>query len=213
MMSVERVVVGRFEANCYVVSAGFDAVVIDPGGDPESILHELQEADSTARAVLGTHAHYDHVAAALPLVERLDAPFHLHPGDRHLLERVNLYGALFLGEPPIAVPPVAVELTDGMLLRFGGLDCRVVHVPGHTPGSVCFEIGGTLFTGDTLTAVDTGRTDLPGGDADALRRSLSDLSFRYPPSTAIHPGHGPSTTLGRALATAQATDANRAACS
>jgi glyoxylase-like metal-dependent hydrolase (beta-lactamase superfamily II) len=123
----------------------------------------------------------------------------LHPGDRDLLRRANFYGTMLMGEEPITIPTVDVELADGMTLQFGSLELRVVHTPGHTPGSVCFEAAGELFTGDTVMAEHLGRTDLPGGDRGVLAESLHMLAERYPPDTRLHPGHGAPTLLGDVL--------------
>lgn len=198
-MRVARIENGRWRANCYVVSRGTDAVVIDPGGDVERIDAHVAERSLSPRAVLATHAHYDHVAAATEVVGRYGAPLHAHPADGELLRRINLYGALFLGEDPIRPPELDVELADGMELRFGELEVGVVHTPGHSPGSVCLLIGGELFTGDTLMASQLGRTDLAGGDRDALETSLALLGRRFPPETTVRPGHGEAAVLGELL--------------
>jgi hydroxyacylglutathione hydrolase len=197
---VARIVTGRWKENCYVVSApGGDTVVIDPGGELERIQAHVAERGLTVHAVVNTHAHYDHLGAVVAVGERYGAPFHLHPADEDLLRRANFYRTLFLGEESIPIPSVDAELADGAGLRFGSLELGVVHTPGHTPGSVCLECDGELFTGDTVMAEHLGRTDLPGGDRELLLASVALLAERYPVETLLYPGHGESSGLGDVL--------------
>jgi hydroxyacylglutathione hydrolase len=194
-----RIVTGTWKQNCYVLSVGSDAVVIDPGGEFQQIREHVTAARLRVHAVINTHAHYDHLGAVVPVVEEYGVPFHLHPADEHLLVRANFYRTLFLGVEPIQIPRVDLELRDGMSLPFGELQITVLHTPGHTPGSVCFECAGELFTGDTLMAKHVGRTDLPGGERELLLSSIERLSAQYPPEATIHPGHGRSASLGDVL--------------
>jgi hydroxyacylglutathione hydrolase len=197
---VESIVTGRWKENCYVASSpAGDAVVIDPGGELDRIKAHVAEGDLRVHAVLNTHAHYDHLGAVVPVCETYGVPFHLHPADEDLLRRANFYRTLFLGEESIRIPSVDAELADGTLLRFGSLEVGVAHTPGHTPGSVCFECDGELFTGDTVMAEHLGRTDLPGGDRELLLRSVTLLAERHPSETLLHPGHGEQARLGEVL--------------
>jgi glyoxylase-like metal-dependent hydrolase (beta-lactamase superfamily II) len=197
---VARIVTGRWKENCYVVAGpGGDAIVIDPGGELAQIQAHVVERDLRVHAVLNTHAHYDHLGAVVPVVEQYGAPFHLHPADEDLLRRANFYRRLFLGEESIRIPSVDRELADGEQLSFGSLEVGVVHTPGHTPGSVCFECDGELFTGDTVMAKHLGRTDLPGGDRDLLMASVALIAERYPEGTRLSPGHGEAAELGEVL--------------
>jgi hydroxyacylglutathione hydrolase len=199
MLTIETIVSGRWKENCYVISNDGDAVVIDPGGAFPQVQEHVAAAQLHVHAVINTHAHFDHLGAATAVVKEYSAPFHLHPADSDLLRRANFYGTLFMGEEPINIPEVEVELSDGMPLRFGSLELEVVHTPGHTPGGVCFETAAGLFTGDTVMAEHLGRTDLPGGDRAVLAASLQLLSERYPPETPLHPGHGAPALLGEVL--------------
>ncbi len=200
-LDVHRVVTGRLEENSYVVvHQSGDAIVIDPGEDFDRIAEHLADPGIDLRAVLATHAHYDHVAAAAALVDAYAVPFYLHPADEPLLRRANFYRTLVHGEPAIVVPHVDASLVDREALRFGDLEVVVVHTPGHTHGSVCLGVGETLFTGDVLLAGAGGRTDLPGGDEVALQASIARLADEWLPGTRIHPGHGASMPLGQALA-------------
>lgn len=200
MAHVARIVTGRWKENCYVASsADGDAIVLDPGGELAQIQAHVAERGLRVHGVLNTHAHYDHLGAVVPVVEQYGAGFHLHPADEDLLRRANFYRTLFLGEESIQIPTVDSPLSDGARLRFGSLEVRVLHTPGHTPGSVCFECDGELFTGDTVMARHLGRTDLPGGDRELLLASVALLAERYPAETLLRPGHGEPAALGDVL--------------
>jgi hydroxyacylglutathione hydrolase len=190
MSDVACFVNGGLQENCYVVARGADAAIVDPGGAVEDVAAHVARHGLNVRAVLATHAHPDHVAAAATVVEAYRVPFHLHPADERLLARASFYRQVLHGEEPIEVPGVDVSLADVSRLCFGALEVEVIHTPGHTPGGVCFRVGGDVFTGDTLGPDHIGRTDLPGGDREALDRSLAELAARCPPDAAIRPGHG-----------------------
>lgn len=151
-------------------------------------------------AVLATHAHHDHVGAASELLDSYDVPFAVHSGDDFVLKRLNLARFALSRLEPVPVPPIDIDLAEVTRLRFAALDAKVLHTPGHTPGSVCFEIGGALFTGDTLLSAEPGRTDFPGGDSRALRASIAGLTDAYPPRTPLLPGHGEPGALADAVA-------------
>lgn len=187
-------------SNCYVVAhASGDAIVVDPGCALEPIAGHVGARDLRVHAVVATHGHHDHVVSAAAVVEACDAPFHLHPADARQLPRANFVRAL-IGLDRMRVPSVDRDLADRATLGFGSLEVTVTHTPGHTPGSVCLAAGDELFTGDTLMAVEAGRTDLHGGDGEALERSVALLAALYPPDTTVRPGHGPAAALGDALA-------------
>jgi hydroxyacylglutathione hydrolase len=199
-MTVHRIVSGSLATNCYLVaSEDGDAAIVDPGGGAAEIAARVRDEGLRVRALLATHAHDDHVAATAELADRFDVPFHLHPADGPLLLRANLYRKLVRSEPAMPIPVVDVELPDSGCLHFGALEVEVLHTPGHTAGSVCFEIDGELFTGDTIGAGGLGRTDLPGGDRAQRDESVLALAASYPASTTLRPGHGESVALGVAL--------------
>jgi hydroxyacylglutathione hydrolase len=202
--AVERVVADRWEQNCYIVTSGVDAVVIDPGDNAEQIVEHIDAARLRLHAILATHGHHDHVGAVAALADTYEAPFAIHSADRRTLARVNLSRHVFHRLEPIRIPPIDIDLSTTTMLRFGHLEIASCHTPGHSPGSVCLGIGAHLFTGDTIFASHAGRTDLPEGDRDALRASLHLLAERYPEATRIWPGHGEPALLGDALARAAA---------
>lgn len=204
-VAVDRIAAGPWAQNCFVVAAGTgDAVVIDPGGQAERIVEAVEAGRLRLHAVLVTHGHHDHIGALPAVVEACGVPFGIHSGDARVLGRANFSRFAFHGLEPIEIPPVGIDLAAETALRFGALEVAVVHTPGHTPGGVCFEAGGELFTGDTLLANDPTGARLPESDPEVLRESVRRLAEAYPPDTVIHPGHGDPTVLGDAVAAAQA---------
>jgi glyoxylase-like metal-dependent hydrolase (beta-lactamase superfamily II) len=199
--AVSRIPGGPWEQSCYVVAAeSGDAVVIDPGGEPEQVRARVEADRLTVHAVLATHGHHDHLGALAELVDAYDVPFGIHSAEAKVLRRVNFHRFVLHKLGPIAIPAIGLDLASATTLRFGDLEVGVVHTPGHTPGSVCFEIGGELFTGDTLMATRPGPTDMRGSDGDALAASIAMLRERYPPTIRLRPGHGEPGTLGEAVA-------------
>ncbi|PIQ25805.1 MBL fold metallo-hydrolase [bacterium (Candidatus Blackallbacteria) CG17_big_fil_post_rev_8_21_14_2_50_48_46] len=191
--------VGLLQCNCSIVSdpETREALIIDPGGDAPKILDYLKENQLKARYLLHTHAHFDHVGATRELKETLGAEILLHPEDLFLYDQVPMQGALF-GLQLEATTPTDRPLEDEMEICFGKQTTRILHTPGHTPGSVCFHFEGHeshLFSGDTLFKGGIGRTDLWGGSQETLMRSIHRRLLCLDESTQIYPGHGPQSTL------------------
>ena len=204
---------GSFGTNCYVAAtgAGEQCVVVDPGQDAVGPLADvLREHRLTPAAVLVTHGHIDHMWSVLPVCGAHGVPAYVHPADRARLADplaslpADWVEALGLAGIRFAEPDDVREIGDGATLELAGLDLRVDHAPGHTAGSVAFvaERGGPdgeplMYAGDLLFAGSIGRTDLAGGDPDAMRRSLADVVLGADDATIVLPGHGPRTTIGR----------------
>lgn len=198
-MEIRRIVNGKWEENCYIVSDGQDAVIIDPGGNFEELKEYINGNGLKAWAVINTHAHFDHIVSVADVVDAFKCPFYLHSADKRLLRSANLYMSLFMGEAPIRVPVVDRELDNTALpLVFGNLRIEVMHTPGHTDGGVCFLIGDHLFTGDTLMKGSIGRLDLPGGNKEKMKTSLQKI-VSMPNGLKIYPGHGETSTIAAEL--------------
>jgi hydroxyacylglutathione hydrolase len=197
-MKLAAVQVGITQTNCYVVGCEEtrEGVVIDPGGHPERILKAIEESGLAIRYVLNTHCHFDHMQANAEIVAATGAPLALHPAELPILELKG--GAALFGLSEIESPMPDVELEDGQELEVGTLRFRVLHTPGHSPGSVTFYLAqeGAAFDGDVLFAGGVGRTDLPGGDWNALKRSIREVLFKLPDETVLYPGHMTKTTVG-----------------
>lgn len=190
-MNIETLPVGELATNCYLICGEDrpDALLIDPGAEPEAIKAAL--GTRKPAAILLTHGHFDHIGA-LPAFPGV--PVYMHPADALMLtdNELNAGESFGFSFPPLTALPRFVQ--EGTELTLAGLEIRVMHLPGHTPGGAGYLIGNALFTGDTLFHRGYGRTDLPGGDFAALRSSLRRL-FKLDKDYQIYPGHGPATTI------------------
>ncbi len=189
------------EVNCYILSKGKGAVIIDPGAfrpaETDALCLYLAREGLTPEAVLLTHTHYDHVAGVPALLEKWPGlPVYLAAEDRPLLEGTgNLFTMLWHGH---FEPFPTLDLHDGDALDIAGIHFEVIATPGHTPGCVCYHVPEEklVFTGDTLFAGTIGRTDLEGGDYDSLIRSIMEKLIWLDPDTVIYPGHGRPSDIG-----------------
>lgn len=192
------------QTNTYVLAAepGGPGVVVDAPPDPDAVLALTGEARVSPVALLLTHGHVDHTGGAGTVASRTGARAYVHPDDDFLtLDPRSQLRMLFGMVPPgdFAPPSELAHLKDGETLDLAGLALEVVHTPGHTPGHCCFrmESEGLLLSGDQLFAGSFGRTDLPGGDLNALAASMRDRVMTLPDDTRVLPGHGPETTVGQ----------------
>lgn len=197
--------------NCFVVAAGpgEQCVVVDPGvGVGPQLAEIVAQHRLHPVAVLLTHGHLDHTFSVLPVCQAAGVPAFIHPADRAQLTDPWSGMGLQVGSPlfgtsglTFAEPDDVRELTDGAPVSLAGLEFLVRHTPGHTGGSVVFAVDTpaepVLFSGDVLFAGSIGRTDLPGGSADAMQTSLRTVILPLADATVVHPGHGPSTTMSR----------------
>jgi hydroxyacylglutathione hydrolase len=188
---------GPFECNCTVLACGDtkDAVVIDPGGEVERIAQIVDQYDLTVRAIIHTHAHLDHIYCTRDVREAHGGTVCLHKGDAFLYDGFAMQAAMF-GWKVGGTTPVERWIEHGDEIEMGKRKLCVVHTPGHTPGSVCFEVEGLLFSGDTLFRRSIGRTDLPGGDSKLIQQSIRERLYTRDLDTLVIPGHGPTTKLG-----------------
>jgi hydroxyacylglutathione hydrolase len=197
-MFVKCLEVGALQANCYLLGCEetMEGIVIDPGGETPLIISEIKAMELKLKYIVNTHGHIDHVAGNRGLKETTGASLAIHPLDAPLL--TSLQGGLtFLFGSSSPGPPADMLLEEGDEVRFGKVVLRVLHTPGHTPGGISLLGEGMVFTGDTLFNLGIGRTDLPGGDFQTLMDSIKTKLFTLPEETAVYPGHGPATTIGR----------------
>ncbi len=195
---VHRFVVQPFAENTYVLADGDarECVLIDPGGEEDAILALLANEKWTAKAILNTHAHPDHVGGAARLQRELAIPFYLHPRDTFLLDGLGEFCDA-LGIPAMEAPRVDHALAEGETFMLGAHAIRVLETPGHSPGSVSLLAGEILFSGDALFEGSIGRTDLPGGSLPILLRSIREKILTLSDETQVLSGHGEATTVGR----------------
>ena len=181
-MNIQKLTLGLYQTNIYILSNDTEAVVIDPGYEPDIILDALEGKE--LKAILLTHGHFDHVGAVKELVAETGCKVYIHAADLSLPPMITagqLYYTHTYAEGDTVCP---IE----------GAQIAVLHPPGHTPGSVCLILGDRMFSGDTLFEGSCGRMDLPGGDQLQMHQSLNRL-VSLQADYHIHPGHGGSTTL------------------
>ncbi len=195
-MIIERLEVGPFASNCYIVGteSSKEGIIIDPGAEAKRILKRVDDLELEVRVIVLTHAHIDHIGALKEVKEATDAEIAIHAEDASSLQGrslSNLFGLVF---PP---PPPADRLLKGDdSIDVGDLHLLVLHTPGHTPGGICLLGEGVLFSGDTLFNSGIGRFDMPGGNGSQLMNSIHTKLMVLPDSTVVYPGHGQETTIG-----------------
>ncbi|MEW5919497.1 MAG: MBL fold metallo-hydrolase [Bacillota bacterium] len=195
-MLLEALEVGPFMANCYLVACPQtrECIVIDPGSEAPVIIRKVRDLALKVRYIINTHAHIDHIGANGEVSAAFNAPLLGHRADLPLFRSRASSLALHTGQGELKEPDRFVQ--EGETLALGQLHVKVLETPGHSPGGISLEIGGALFTGDTLFAASIGRTDLPGGSYKGLIRSIKEKLLVYPDETDVYPGHGPPTTIG-----------------
>ena len=187
---------GALQTNCYVVDAGANAVVVDPGGDPAPVLAYLNENRLTLSHILLTHLHFDHTFGVAPLVRETGAEVLASPADDYMLETDLGRGGVW-GLPEVEAFRHAPLAPGDPALPVG--ECKVLATPGHTPGGLSFYFPGlaSVCVGDTLFARSVGRTDFPGGNHQQLIDSIVQRLWPMGDQTVFIPGHGPESTFGR----------------
>jgi glyoxylase-like metal-dependent hydrolase (beta-lactamase superfamily II) len=195
-VNVRTITVGAFQENSYLVvdEDSQHAVIVDPGGEPQKLIGEIERSKATLDAIWITHAHVDHVGAIASVKERWNVPVYLHPADRRLYEAAGRQAEVY-GVPFEEPPAPDQEFVDGQLLKLGNAEMSVMHAPGHSPGHVVIHGNGIALVGDCLFAGSIGRTDLPMSNPQQLSESLKKIAS-LPPETVVYPGHGPDTTIG-----------------
>lgn len=221
----EIIPVGMLQCNCSILGdpETHEAIVIDPGDEVERILSLIAKHKLKVTAIVSTHAHIDHVGGLKKLHDVTHAPVLMNEGDLDLYRAMDIQSQ-FLGIAPPPLAKIDNLLAEGDVVRWGGYEARVLHTPGHTPGSVSLYLpfaerneegnrlapaqsaqksrGGDddsaawLFAGDTLFAGSIGRTDLWGGSFPEIIRSIRSKLLALPEDTIVFPGHGLTTTLG-----------------
>jgi len=221
-LDVRSFTVGPVQENAYIVrpAGAPDAVLVDPGEEPERLLRAIEDLAVKIEAILITHCHFDHIGAVAPLARATGAPVYCPEIERPILADIMRW-VPYEGFGPYESYEADHTLSGGERLTLAGLDIDVLLTPGHSPGHLTYAIaltpapaGGAeppastragaeraLLSGDVLFQGSVGRTDLPGGDWPTLERSLGRLLDTFAPQTIVYPGHMGVTTLARELAT------------
>ncbi|MDR0471997.1 MAG: MBL fold metallo-hydrolase [Nitrososphaerota archaeon] len=189
-MLIETFSVGMLSTNCYLVSCSEtkEAIIIDPGLDSlfeaKLITDYIDQAGLKIKYILNTHGHSDHISGDSILQKKYGVSICIHPQDVCFLADIDTQGQ-----------PVHILLDEGSLVKFGGETLKVLHTPGHTPGSICLISEQVVFTGDTLFAGTIGRTDFPEGSHSDMIKSLHKIEA-LPDSLWVYPGHGETSKIG-----------------
>jgi hydroxyacylglutathione hydrolase len=194
---IKTLAVGPIQANCYILGCEETkaAAVIDPGDESDRILKTLAESSLTAKLIINTHGHFDHVSANKRLKDVTGAPILIHSLDAPMLNELSSSAAAW-GLSADNSPEPDKELNDGDDITFGNIVLKVIHTPGHTPGGVSLYTSDFIFVGDTLFAGSIGRTDFPGGSFETLKESIRKKLFVLGDHVKVYAGHGPPTTIG-----------------
>ena len=185
MINMKHLALGAYQTNCYLVwgENSSTCVVIDPGYEPDTVLAEVKKLGKEIAAILLTHGHFDHVGGVKDIVAETGCPVYLCENELSMPTQMTA-GPLYYTN----------TYGEGDFVELAGLSFKVLHTPGHTPGSVCLMCENTIFSGDTLFWGSCGRTDLPGGSWNTIRVSLKRLAD-LPGDYEVYPGHGDFTTL------------------
>ncbi len=198
-MILEYREVGMLMTNCYLLGdeTTGEGVAIDPGDNGAALAEFFRSHGLTLKYILFTHGHFDHVMGAGQLKETLGGEILVHPDDTPILEDTS-FGGLF-GISGVKKPEPDGFFEEHDIIECGAMKFKVIRTPGHTPGSVSFELvdQGIVFVGDTLFAGSIGRTDFPGGSYEQLIGSVRENLFPLGDDVTVFPGHGPQTTIGQ----------------
>ena len=195
---VRGIVVGVFAENCWVVGSRRtrEAIAIDPGDQAGEILAMARDMGVEIKAIANSHAHVDHILGVRDVQSATGAKFLMHEDELPIARTASATAARFTGQTVQPPPDPDHYLNEGDEIDVAGVKLRVIHTPGHTPGSLSFYTEGMLFSGDTLFQGSIGRTDLPGGDYQTEMNSIVDKLLALPDDTVVLPGHMAETRIG-----------------
>ena len=196
MAEIHTLVVGQLQTNCYLITSRGEAIIVDPGDEPERILKFIKDIHTSPTRIVATHTHFDHVLGVDGVRKSTKVPFMIHPDDLPMLQSMQSRVRRLVGFEVPPPPRVDGYVKDEDLLRVGDETIRVLHTPGHSPGSISLTGDGYVLTGDALFNQSIGRTDLPGGDLKILTHSIRKRLFTLDDNTKVYPGHGPETAIG-----------------
>lgn len=196
-MKIEKKSLGPIGTNCYLIYNNKDAIIIDPGGDADKIIDFFKDKSYTPKAILLTHAHFDHIGAVDLIRKKYNIEVYLHGKESDWLEDPQKNGSILLTSTSISINAAERKLREGEM-QIESFTFDVLHTPGHSPGSVCFVFkeDDIVIGGDVLFNQGIGRTDLPGGNMEQLLASIRNKLYTLEDNTIVYPGHGPETTIG-----------------
>lgn len=188
-MIIKAILAGMYEENCYLVmdESTQELAIIDPGGQANLLMREIEKLNGKPKFVLLTHGHMDHVGAVIELTNKFNIPFYINEKDEEYMGDDFVFGSL---------PKASKCLKEGDTLTLGDSIIKVIETPGHTPGGVCLLINDKLFTGDTLFQGSVGRSDFPGGNGMLLVKSIKEKLLPLGDNIEVYPGHGGMSNIG-----------------
>ena len=201
-MIIKQLLTGVDRVFCYILACeeSYEAVVIDPCGDEDKLLELIKELQLKVLYIVNTHCHPDHTCGNEAIKSATGGQIIRHKADEHLLQDESAT-EYFTRQGFSPTPRADKTVHDGELLTFGNYTLRIIHTPGHSPGSICLYVDGNLFTGDSLFVGAAGRVDVPGGDFTTLMESLAEKVAVLPWETIVWPGHDygdtETSTIGR----------------
>lgn len=196
-MILKKLIVGQLQSNTYIVGDEDtkEVLVIDPGDERKKIFKEISDNGYKVKYIVATHGHGDHVGAVNYIREKTNAKVAIHEEDLQNMTDSSRNLSFYLGED-IEIHDVEVLLKDNDEIKVGKYTYKVIHTPGHTPGSICLLVENKLFSGDTLFYTSIGRTDLPGGNFNSLINSIKEKLYILDDNVQVYPGHGPDSSIG-----------------
>ena len=196
-IEVRGIVVGVFQENCYIVASPKtkEAIVIDPGDEPERVLELAKDMGVHIKLIANSHAHGDHILGVRGVQAKTSAPFLIHSSEVPVLEQGTAWISQMTGRPEEPPPKPDGLLSDGDTVSVAGLNLKAIFTPGHTPGSVSYYVNGLLFSGDTLFRGSIGRTDMPGSSYKQIMHAIINKLLVLPDETVVLPGHELETTI------------------
>lgn len=197
-MKYETIVVGALKTNCYLVycKETLECAVIDPGAEAEKIFSVISRKNLRPTVIINTHGHFDHIGANKHIKDKYNIPLYIHSLDSKMSGLFQQLALSFLPGAKASPPPDKL-LEDGENIEIGKSSLKVIHTPGHSPGSISLMGDGFLLSGDALFCGGIGRTDIPGGSLNDLQDSIKNKILVLPDETIVLPGHGHSTTIAQ----------------
>lgn len=188
-MIIKTIVAGMYEENCYLImdEDSKELAIIDPGGQANLLIKEIERLSAKTKFILLTHGHMDHVGAVVDLINRFNIPFYMNAKEEEFMGDNFVFGEL---------PKSSGDLKEGDTIRLGKHLIKVIETPGHTVGGVCFLVDDKLFTGDTLFQGSIGRSDFPGGNGMLLVKNIKEKLLPLGDNIKVFPGHGGASNIG-----------------
>lgn len=196
-MNIKSMSLGELGTNCYIVYDENNALIIDPGGEPEKVIEFIKKAKVMPQSILLTHAHFDHIGAVDYLRKYFQIDVYLHEAEADWLSDPSLNRSTAFTRQEVITSPPEYYLKPGKL-SISSFSFDIIHTPGHSPGSVTFifEADNFVVSGDVLFQQGIGRTDLPGGNMNELVNSIQNHLYQLDDSYIVYPGHGAKTSIG-----------------